>query len=212
MARHKQSERRRIQEETRQQLLAAATAEFAREGYVGANVNRISRAAGFAKGTIYNYFPSKEALMNALIDDIAGTHVAFVVERVLHADGPASRLQRFFEAGFAFVSAHLAQALVMINILYGPHTAFKNHMYQAYQPLFQLLDREILAPGMAAGVFRQMDCASMAALLMSVYLGTSSTVGEEGRIWLDPAQVADFALRALRREAGPATPAQEVFS
>jgi hypothetical protein len=36
--------------ETRQRLLEAAASEFAREGYTGANINRISQAAGFAKG------------------------------------------------------------------------------------------------------------------------------------------------------------------
>ena len=50
MARHKEAERETIVSETRERLLQAATEEFAREGYVGANINRISRAAGFAKG------------------------------------------------------------------------------------------------------------------------------------------------------------------
>ena len=62
MPRHKDAERETVMSETRRLLLAAATREFAREGYAGANVNRISKAAGFAKGTIYNYFSSKRAL------------------------------------------------------------------------------------------------------------------------------------------------------
>ena len=50
MPRHKDAERDAVMSETRRLLLDAATAEFAQEGYNGANINRISRAAGFAKG------------------------------------------------------------------------------------------------------------------------------------------------------------------
>jgi AcrR family transcriptional regulator len=203
MARHKQTERDKIQGETRYLLLAAATEEFAREGYVGANINRISKAAGFAKGTIYNYFSSKRALMLALIDEVADAHLEFIRARVQEEADAGRRLERFFDAGFTFVSSHLAQARVMINTIYGPNVEFKMHMYQAYQPMFQLVSQEIIAAGVAQGIFRQVDPDAMAALVMTIYLGTGSSVDEDGRAWLDPRQVADFSLHALRRTDRP---------
>ena len=198
MARYKKAEREKALGDTRQLLLQAATEEFAREGYGGANINAISRAAGFAKGTVYNYFPSKRALMLALIDEIARMHLELISTRVQEEGDPGRRLVRFFEAGFAFVSDHLAEGRVMINTIYGPEVEFKQAAYQAYQPMFQLVARDILAPGIAQGVFRQVDPGATATLLMTIYLGTASQVDEEGRIWLDPRQVADFALNALR--------------
>jgi AcrR family transcriptional regulator len=198
MARHKEAERETVLSETRRRLLEAATAEFAREGYDGANINRISKAAGFAKGTIYNYFPSKRALMLALIDEVSDSHIDFVLKQVQEEGDPGHRLERFFEAGFAFISDHLAQARVMINTLYGPDVEFKTHMYQAYQPLFQLVSSDIIAAGVSRGVFREVDPDATAALLMTIYLGAGSQVDEDGRAWLDPSQVAAFALHALR--------------
>jgi len=198
MARHKEAERETALSETRRLLLEAATAEFAREGYDGANINRISKAAGFAKGTIYNYFPSKRALMLALIDEVSDSHIDYVLEQVQEESDPGHRLERFFEAGFAFISDHLAQARVMINTLYGPDVEFKTHMYQAYQPLFQLVSSDIIAAGVSRGVFREVDPDATAALLMTIYLGAGSQVDEDGRAWLDPSQVAAFALNALR--------------
>jgi len=53
MARLKKEEREQVLETNHQLLLDAAAVEFAQEGYNGANINRISQAAGFAKGTIY---------------------------------------------------------------------------------------------------------------------------------------------------------------
>jgi AcrR family transcriptional regulator len=54
---------------TRARLLAAAAEEFGRVGLARANVDAISLAAGYAKGTIYNYFPSKEELFLAVVEE-----------------------------------------------------------------------------------------------------------------------------------------------
>jgi AcrR family transcriptional regulator len=54
---------------TRARLLAAAAEEFGRVGLARANVDAISLAAGYAKGTIYNYFPSKEDLFLAVVEE-----------------------------------------------------------------------------------------------------------------------------------------------
>lgn len=200
MARYKKAERDQIQRVRRQQLLDAASDEFARAGYDGANINRISQAAGFAKGTIYNYFPSKRALMLALIEDIAQKHIAYVTARVRQVETPDRRLEKFFEAGFNFVSEYLPQCQVLITTLYGHDEAFKENMYEAYLPMFQLVGSEIIAPGINQGQFRPVDPQAMAGLLMTIYLGTSSRINEAGQFWLDHRLIADFALHALHQE------------
>jgi TetR/AcrR family transcriptional repressor of mexJK operon len=45
-----------------QRLIEAARAEFMKDGFRGASVDRIAATAGVAKQTLYNHFPSKEAL------------------------------------------------------------------------------------------------------------------------------------------------------
>jgi len=49
-------------EKVRRRLLEAAAEHFARHGLDGAQVDAIAVAAGCAKGTVYNYFASKEEL------------------------------------------------------------------------------------------------------------------------------------------------------
>jgi AcrR family transcriptional regulator len=56
-------------EATRAKLLTAAAEEFARAGFERASVDVISLAAGYSKGTIYNYFPSKEELFLAVVEE-----------------------------------------------------------------------------------------------------------------------------------------------
>jgi AcrR family transcriptional regulator len=200
MARYKKEERERIFKDTRQVLLDAAAEEFALHGYIGANINQISLAAGFAKGTIYNYFESKRALMLALIDEIAVTHFNFIADQVSQASGPVQRLERLYAAGFDWVTNHLAQTRVIFITLNGPEMEFKQYMYQAYQPMLQLVGKDILAAGIEQGVFRQVDAASTAGLLMTIYLGSISYLDAQGRLWLTPTQVTDFVLSALRQE------------
>ena len=201
MPRHKETERDKVRSDTRRMLLDAATAEFAREGYNGANINRISSAAGFAKGTIYNYFPSKRALMLALIDLIAASHHQYMLEQVQQEEDPVRRLQRFFEAGLEWIVQNLSQGRVMLTMLNGPDAEFKFQMWQGYQPMHQLLIADILVPGMEVGLFRQLDPAATAGLLMTLYLGIGSAVNDEGRSQLTPEWIAAFVLDGLSKTA-----------
>src|SRR5512133_962291 len=61
---------------TRAKLLAAAGEEFARVGLERANIDAISLTAGYAKGTIYNYFPSKEELFLAVVEEASAQATA----------------------------------------------------------------------------------------------------------------------------------------
>lgn len=49
------------------QILGGARKAFLADGFDGASMNDIARVAGVSKGTIYAYFPSKEALFEALV-------------------------------------------------------------------------------------------------------------------------------------------------
>lgn len=51
----------------RRRLIEAASAEFLKDGFRGASVDRIAAAANVAKQTLYNHFPSKEALFGETI-------------------------------------------------------------------------------------------------------------------------------------------------
>ncbi|WP_273285836.1 TetR/AcrR family transcriptional regulator [Reinekea forsetii] len=54
----------------RTQLINAATDLFAREGFWNTSTARIAKHAGVATGTLFNYFASKEALIDAVYVEI----------------------------------------------------------------------------------------------------------------------------------------------
>jgi len=197
MPRYKNSEKEDAKQATRTLLLDAAIQEFAREGYSSANINRISRNAGYAKGTVYNYFPSKRTLMLEMIDEIASAHREFMFREVLLVADPSRRMEQFFAAGFQWVTENLPRGRVLFTTLNGPDMEFKTRMYEAYQPIFQLVAEDILAAGMEQGSFRPVEPVSTAGLIMNIYLGTGSQVNEQGEQWIPAAQVADFVLKSL---------------
>jgi AcrR family transcriptional regulator len=57
--------------DTRLAILVAGKKEFLEYGYEGASLRRIAREASVTTGAIYGYFPSKEALFDALTGDAA---------------------------------------------------------------------------------------------------------------------------------------------
>ena len=182
---------------TLEKLLTAASEAVAQHGYDKANVNTIAAEAGFSIGTFYNYFSTKRALMDALIREISQKHVDAILGSVVPERDPTRQMVLFFEAGFDFIEDNLTQARAIFNTLNGPDEAFKAQLFEAYQPLFGLLE-EVLVRGIATGVFCHPDPDTAVRLIMLIYLGVGGQVNPEGRHWLEPAQVSDFILNALR--------------
>lgn len=52
---------------TQEQILRAAKAEFLDKGFQNASLRSIVKAAGVTTGALYGYYPSKEALFDALV-------------------------------------------------------------------------------------------------------------------------------------------------
>jgi AcrR family transcriptional regulator len=56
-------------------LLAATSRVLVKEGYAATSTTRVAEVAGVSIGSLYQYFPSKEALVAALVDD----HIAKIL-------------------------------------------------------------------------------------------------------------------------------------
>ncbi|HEX5748856.1 MAG TPA: TetR/AcrR family transcriptional regulator [Archangium sp.] len=58
-----------LREERRRDVLDAARRVFARKGFAAAKISDIASAAGISHGLVHHYFPSKEALFVAVIEE-----------------------------------------------------------------------------------------------------------------------------------------------
>jgi AcrR family transcriptional regulator len=53
---------------SREKIEAAAMKTFTRQGYHGTSMREIAKASGFSTGNLYNYYPTKEKLFEALVE------------------------------------------------------------------------------------------------------------------------------------------------
>ncbi len=98
---------------TQARLLAAAAEEFGRAGLERASVDAISLAAGYGKGTVYNYFPSKEELFLAVVQEASAQAGS---PSPANHDAQARERLRAVLAGFcAWAGRHDALARVLVR-------------------------------------------------------------------------------------------------
>lgn len=80
------SEGQQRRDARRGQIVAAAAALFAAQGYAPTTMQQVVRAAGTSIGNCYFYFPNKEALLRAVVDQI-NTDVGNAIDRAIaHAE------------------------------------------------------------------------------------------------------------------------------
>ena len=56
--------------DTKERLLAAALEMFSQNGYAGTNIRELSASLGLVKSGVYKHYESKEAIWNALLDQM----------------------------------------------------------------------------------------------------------------------------------------------
>jgi AcrR family transcriptional regulator len=81
--------------DSRQRLLAAATAEFALRGFEGTTVDRISARARFNKAMIYYHFRSKRALYTAVLRTVFTAMADRLSDIATSEAAPADKMDRF---------------------------------------------------------------------------------------------------------------------
>jgi AcrR family transcriptional regulator len=96
---------RRRGEETRERLIEAATAVFARAGFERATVDEIVREAGFSKGAFYVHFESKEDLFWSMLEERISRHQDAFRDTVDHNNSVAENVRMILSAVFGLTEA-----------------------------------------------------------------------------------------------------------
>ena len=56
--------------DTKERILMAALEQFSQNGYAGTNIRELTASLGLVKSSLYKHFESKEAIWNALLDEM----------------------------------------------------------------------------------------------------------------------------------------------
>lgn len=126
----------RRSEQTRRQILEAAEALFARDGYSGASLGTLADEVGIHKPGIFYYFPNKRALYEAVLQDVIGSVEASQVA-ILGSDRPAR--ERILEATASWVDSLAARPSLARLLLH----EFANPDSAASPPVFAKVGERI---------------------------------------------------------------------
>ncbi len=182
--------------EARRRLLEAGAQHFARDGLERASVDAIAIAAGYAKGTFYNYFDSKERLFGEVIAEGARRAVA----RYAEVEDSGSTRERLTALAAADVTV-LREEEAFIKVVVREALSFREETYpMVVEHLAPYLSKveAVLSDGIAAGEIRS-DRPSVQLALM--FVGTLTLLYVQhwgsGGAWPSLDDVPELAVSAF---------------
>jgi AcrR family transcriptional regulator len=180
-------------EDRRQALVAAAYQEIAERGFEGLRTREVAAQAGVNVATLHYYFPSKEALIRAVLG-----HAMQRFRTTLAPHGsPADQLGNHFRGVRALLRAEPELRSVMgeLALRATRDRTIAGIMRQTDEAWYRTL-RGLLHRAAQAGHLRpELDTDDVAALVMTAFKGMTIAGGSADRM--------DQAIRQLERWLGP---------
>jgi AcrR family transcriptional regulator len=155
------------------QLLQAAAAVFAEKGFAAATMTEIAARAGAPIGSLYQFFPAKEALADTLLREYAALLAADLQQLEARAAGISTTM--LVEELFGLLRAHPVERAVMM-----PLAEARMDEPTRRATFRQMVRRHVAAilrafsPGLPATT-----AADMAVLLLQLMKAASALIDEE---------------------------------
>lgn len=182
--------------ETKKNILEAARAVFAEQGYAQASMRRIARASGISVGGLYLHFRNKEDLYLTFMQDWMQKLNDRTGEALERIDDPVAAIRAFI-----LISIEFARGNREIIILQGRELGFtfgidrKREFFRERRRLIA----DIVRKGMEKGHFRDCDADEAAKVIFNILRGfiVSMVMDEEALFAADA--YADLVLNGLIR-------------
>ena len=164
--------RERRKELLEREIMDKACTLFAEKGFGGTSLTDIADAVGLTRAAVYYYFKNKEALLEAIVNEVSSAPLKESIEWLKTApEGATERLHSFVRMRVVSVLSHQVQ-MKMIGVteaslpedLAQRHNASKRKILHEY--------RELIRRGIQSGEFRPVD--DRIAALAIIGMGTWS--------------------------------------
>ena len=100
----------------RDAILVAAEKVFAGRGFDAAKITEVAREAGVAAGTLYNYFDSKDQIIESIVARRGEEIVARLEAAYAEVDDPLLRLTVITRVSLEYIEEHRAMFLVFAQV------------------------------------------------------------------------------------------------
>ncbi len=153
-------------------IIRAAIQIFARDGLERGKIADIAKEAGIGKGTVYEYFSSKDEIFNAIVDTIMGD-LLDASEKLYSMDlSPYDKLRTFMRMNTEIIFEMEDAMLIMTEIWAQGARAIKRgehastDLFGGYEKLKRIISN-ILKAGVMAHEFREMNIDGVSTLALA---------------------------------------------
>lgn len=186
-------------------ILDAALRLFDERTYAGCAMPLIADAAGVAAGTIYRYFPSKEALANVLYRRWKHRLAECLFAADDPAEAPRERVDRVWGSLFEFADAH-PEAFSFLET--HQHAPYLDDDSRALSARLDRRSVEFVRSLQQTGTVRPAPAAELISLFLGAFTGLVKA-RSQGYLAFDDAlrvRSADAVWQLLTRDHGPDDP------
>jgi AcrR family transcriptional regulator len=203
---------RRLPGERPRQILEAALEVFGEHGLAAARLDDIAKRAGVSKGTIYLYFPSKEALFAEMVREKVLSLFESEAGRLRQAETATAQLREYLRALWQYVRSPMfptVHRLMTAEVHKFPELVRFYVEEVAARSMGLITD--ILRRGIESGEFRQLDVQAAARMLHALVIMHGQWCAHRelfvlvARLSDDEvlAQITEFYLAAVRAPSAP---------
>ncbi len=164
---------------TRNALLEAGADAFVRFGLAGTSIGTLADIAGIARTTVYEYFPNKESVLAALIEQRLPPIVAQVVAD-LPEDSPTDRIAEILRRAFRFVGDYPMEATLLFRV----SRELPKPERDAAWSVFDIVRDEVVRTcreGIDSGEFPQFDPVSLGTIVADHLVGGIDELSVRGQ-------------------------------
>jgi AcrR family transcriptional regulator len=178
----------------RPRLVSAASAVFAEKGYASTRVADIAEKAGVGKGTVYEYFSSKEELLFAVFESI-NENITLRMTAVLDDDEPTQeQLFNLLRLGAEVITEQRELQPVILDFWAASRGSNFEGKYQqavvASYSHYRNLVADFIRAGQARGEFRkEVDSETLAAMVVATIDGLGIQLSFDPK--LDPRRITE---------------------
>lgn len=152
----------------RRQLLAGCVKLFASKGYGSLTMRQIAASLGISTGTLYHYFPSKEALFEQLLDFVTEEHIQRAMPGILATTDVQERIGQLFAHISRYEEECQQQALIFLNHLFNSDSKEVKKLYAQVNDRYRQAAMEIL-PFADADLANLLSCLIDGLVINRIY-------------------------------------------
>ena len=163
------SKKQKIMQELGQESIFQAVLDiFKDEGYDGLTMHNVASRAGMATGTLYNYFESKDKILEYVEDRLLRNFIK-EGQHIFNAGTPAEKLGALIKHCFTFSVDNVLPFTLLRQAHVGP--PFQSESIDKWDnATFQFLDK-IIEEGIVAGQFRNIDVSKASTCILELIVG-----------------------------------------